>query len=60
MIGECRNADCLDRRVHSKRTVGKNVTVKASNFNKSQQLSTNGVQQVNINHLRTSYFNRFQ
>jgi hypothetical protein len=44
MIGECRNADCLDRRVHSKRTVGKNVTVKASNFNKSQQLSTNGVQ----------------
>jgi len=27
-------------------TVGKSVTVKASSFNKSQQLSTNGRQQV--------------
>jgi hypothetical protein len=26
--------------------VGKNVTVKASNFNESRQLSTNGLQQV--------------
>jgi hypothetical protein len=28
------------------RTVGKNVTVKASNFNKAQQLSTSELQQV--------------
>jgi hypothetical protein len=31
-------------------TVGKFVTKKASNFNKLQQLSTNGAQQFHINH----------
>jgi len=36
--------------------VGKNVTVKASNFNKAQQLSTNGVQQVQYQSLKNLIF----
>jgi hypothetical protein len=38
------------------RTVGKFVTVKASNFNKSQQFSTNGLQQVQYQSLRNHRF----
>src|SRR5579864_376527 len=38
-------------------TVGNFVTVKASNFNKSQQLSTNGLQQIQY---QLAGSNRFQ
>jgi hypothetical protein len=34
--------------------VGKFVTLKASNFNKGQQLSTNGVQQIQYQSVRNS------
>ena len=37
--------------------VGKNVTVKASDFNKSPQLPLNGSQRFNINRLGTTDFN---
>jgi hypothetical protein len=37
----------------AKGTVGKNVTVKASNFNKAQQFSTNGLQRVQYQPLKT-------
>src|ERR1044071_3657516 len=39
-------------------TVGKNVTLKASNFNKAQQLSTNGMQQVQYQSVRNIKFQR--
>jgi hypothetical protein len=41
-------------------TVGKNVTAKASDFNKEQQLSTTTCNRFNINRLETASFNRLQ
>jgi hypothetical protein len=46
----------LASNVGYKLSVGKNVTVKASNFNKAQQLSTNDLQQVQYQSLKNRKF----
>src|SRR4029077_19396460 len=55
MTSECRNADCLNGGA-PQLAVGKNVTYKASNFQKAQQLSTNGPQQVQYQSLKNLIF----
>jgi hypothetical protein len=53
---KCRKKICLSGGVHPTWTVGKNVTVKTSNFNKAQQLSTNGRQRIQYQSLKNLEF----
>lgn len=55
-VEKCARAKLLSGRVNPGPDVGKNVAAKASSFNKSQQLSANGPQEVQYQSLKNLKF----
>jgi hypothetical protein len=53
---KCRNENCLSGGVHPQLFVGKNEAAKASDFNREQQISMSGLQQIQYQPLRDNKF----